>query len=351
MNKQIVLGALEGINDKFVTEAGERLGLLAAGAGAVGAAGSAVSSAELFTVPGSTSAGTAAKTGFGAWLVKGGWVALAAGVLVAAGVAAGVFFFGKGGDVPPAGTGDVTAENTEQGISEDTNEETAAGAEEDTQGGIHDETTEEDTASPHEPRRIQFPLTKADDTAGFILLPDLTDKKGGWLEFYILPTDKNPPEPTCALIFHLPTYGEVNLQVIRYQNEKDYGFIYMQEHTYVRSENGVETRYVLMECARLGFISDKSHLPYSAYYWTDGGDGVSFEYTEKDRQSRLARYKATNQVALGRTQKLIQQYNDPETYEFTILYSYIDGVETINTPVESIPAFPFTLFNEYGFDN
>jgi hypothetical protein len=65
----------------------------------------------------------------------------------------------------------------------------------------------------------------------------------------------------------------------------------------------------------------------------------------------LARYKATNQVALERSKKLIHQYDDPEKYEYTILYSYIDGVETVNTPVESIPEFPFTLFNEYGFNN
>jgi hypothetical protein len=54
------------------------------------------------------------KAGFGAWLAKGGWVALVAGVVVAAGVAAGAFFFGKGGDVPPVGANEVTTEEQKQ---------------------------------------------------------------------------------------------------------------------------------------------------------------------------------------------------------------------------------------------
>ena len=91
----------------------------------------------------SAGSGTAAKAGFGAWVAKGGWIALAAGVLVAAGVAAGAFFFGKGGDVPPVGTGDVTAE---QSTSEDTDGETAEGTEE---NGAQDETTAETETQGH----------------------------------------------------------------------------------------------------------------------------------------------------------------------------------------------------------
>jgi hypothetical protein len=50
----------------------------------------------------------------GAWVAKGGWIALAAGVLVAVGVAVGAFFFGKGGDVPPVGSNEVTTEEQKQ---------------------------------------------------------------------------------------------------------------------------------------------------------------------------------------------------------------------------------------------
>ena len=142
MSREIILEALNGIRDEFITEAGAKLGLLAVGAaGAVGAAsGAAVDPSTLYSLSGTEAT---VKTGFGAWVAKGGWIALAAGVVVAAGVAAGVFFFGKGGDMPPAGTEDVTTEDAEQGSFEDTDEESSNSTEENTQGGIHDETTEE----------------------------------------------------------------------------------------------------------------------------------------------------------------------------------------------------------------
>ncbi len=124
MSKQIILEALNGIRDEYITEAGVKLGLLAATTAAVGAASAAaVDSANLYSL---STTEAAVKTGFGAWVAKGGWIALVAGVLVAAGVAVGACFFGKGGDVPPVGTGDVTAE---QGASEETNEETSNRAE------------------------------------------------------------------------------------------------------------------------------------------------------------------------------------------------------------------------------
>ena len=137
MSREIISEAMNGIHDKYVSETVAQLGLFAAGAaaGAVGAsAGGGVDPATLFPLSGTE---TAAKAGFGAWVAKGGWIALAAGVLVAVGVAVGAFFFGKGGDVPPVGTGDVTAE---QSTSEDTDGETAEGTE---GNGAQDETTVE----------------------------------------------------------------------------------------------------------------------------------------------------------------------------------------------------------------
>ena len=141
MSREIIQEALNGIRDEFITEAGARLGLLAAGAaGAVGAAsGAAVDPSTLYSLSGTE---TAVKTGFSAWLAKGGWIALVAGV-VAAGVAVGTFFFGKSGDMPPVGTGDVTAE---QSTSEDTDGETAEGTEE---NGAQDETTAETETQGH----------------------------------------------------------------------------------------------------------------------------------------------------------------------------------------------------------
>ena len=142
MSKEIILEAMNGIRDEYITEVGAKLGLVAVGAaGAVGAAsGAAVDPSTLYSLSGTEAA---VKTGFGAWLAKGGWIALVAGVVVAAGVAAGAFFFGKGGDMPPVGTGDVPSTNTEQDSFEATDEETSVGTEGNTQSGTHDETTEE----------------------------------------------------------------------------------------------------------------------------------------------------------------------------------------------------------------
>ncbi len=126
---------LGNLPDEMVTEA---LPLTLLG----GAAAVTAATPPLYSLS-SAGSGTAAKAGFGAWIAKGGWIALAAGVLVAAGVAAGAFFFGKGGDVPPVGTGDVTAE---QSTSEDTDGETAEGTEE---NGAQDETTAETETQGH----------------------------------------------------------------------------------------------------------------------------------------------------------------------------------------------------------
>ncbi|MBQ4112933.1 MAG: leucine-rich repeat domain-containing protein, partial [Clostridia bacterium] len=130
--------AMNGIRDEYIIEVGAKLGLLTVGA--AGAVGAAVEPPALYSLSGTEAT---AKAGFGAWVAKGGWIALVAGVVVAAGVAAGVFFFGKGGDVPPVGTGEVT---TEQSTSKDTDGETADGTEE---NGTQEETTAETETQGH----------------------------------------------------------------------------------------------------------------------------------------------------------------------------------------------------------
>ena len=143
MSREIILEALNGIRDEFITEAGAKLGLLGAGA----AAGAAVDPSALYPLSGTQAA---AKAGFGAWLAKGGWVALVAGVVVAAGVAAGVFFFGKDGDVPPVGTGEVTTAEQEESRFE------GDGSEKTTEGESETPSTEE-TAEPEVSRYLQVP--------------------------------------------------------------------------------------------------------------------------------------------------------------------------------------------------
>ena len=128
MNRQIILEALNGIQDIYIEEAAGKLGLLAMGAAAVNASGPvsdttppAPSSAEqLFSL---SATEPAAKVGFGAWVAKGGWVALVAGALVAAGVAVGAFFLLGGEDLHPAESDTVTAADTEQSTHGDMTDE------------------------------------------------------------------------------------------------------------------------------------------------------------------------------------------------------------------------------------
>lgn len=135
MSREIILEALNGIRDEFITEAGARLGLLTAGAaaGAAGAAAGGADPATLYTLSGTE---TAAKTGFGAWVAKGGWIALTAGVLVAAGIAVGAFLMGHGDQTPPAGS-DTTAQQTTDSPSLDSEPETETETEPETEAETH----------------------------------------------------------------------------------------------------------------------------------------------------------------------------------------------------------------------
>lgn len=212
--------------------------------------------------------------------------------------------------------------------------------------------TEAETSPAPDPHYIQFPLTGADDTTSYVSLPDMTAEGPKAVEFFVLPTDTESPELTSALRLILPADSQSNIQVIAFHDGQTYGFVFMLESTHTQSVEGTETRFVRMECASLGFITDKTMtVPATRYYHMSGGGSAQLNYTEQNRDRVLAQHRNPNRAALDRSENLIDKYSDTEKYEYTILYSYIDGVETVNTPVESIPAFPFSIFNEYGFDN
>lgn len=205
-------------------------------------------------------------------------------------------------------------------------------------------------ADPTQGRTLSFPLTSADDTTSYVILPDLNDEAAGFLEFYVLPTDVEDPQPVLAHRFIIRRDAECNLQVILCRSENSYGFIFMQESTYTLQENGADYRYVQMQCSGLFFVNDKTHVvPATRYFGMHGGDSVMFGYTERQQASILAQHKNPNRVALSHVEQLIDDYDDPDTYDYTILYSYVDGKETVNTPTDSLPAFDFALFREYGF--
>ncbi len=146
MSREIILEALNGIRDAFIEEAAGKLGLLAVGAAA---AGTAVDSSTLYSLSGTEAA---TKTGFGAWLAKGGWIALVAGAVAAAGIATGVFFLGKGGDVPPVGSETVETVTEAESRPEGMDTEESVAESESLPIGMDTEepVTEGETAEPHD---------------------------------------------------------------------------------------------------------------------------------------------------------------------------------------------------------
>lgn len=358
MSREIIQEALNGIRDEYITEAGARLGLLAVGA----ASGAAVDPSALYSLSGTEAA---VKTGFGAWLAKGGWIALVAGVVVAAGVAAGVFFFGKGGDVPPVGTGDVTTEEQEQSRFEEdvTTEEQEEsrfegdGSEKTTEGESETPSTEE-TAEPEVSRYLQVPLTDPNDPASYVSLPDLSAEGYPKLAFFTPVGEEN----TLREVFTLPisTKGEQNILVLlcegiidpSYQTGSSYFMLYFVESTFVEEVDGTEQRTVQMRCGRVDFYDTPMPVPSGdsvsyTHYHVDKTASASVTYSEANRDRVLASNRHNNLSVLDQADELLFEYGK-ETYELTVLYSSMNGVETVHTPVESLPDFPYELFRTHA---
>ena len=197
------------------------------------------------------------------------------------------------------------------------------------------------------------PLTSADDTTSYVSLPDMTAAGPKGLEFFIVPTDTDSAEPVLALRLGLPADGQKNIQVIAVRDGKSYGFLFMEENVYTRQDaDGTEIHCVRMQCATLGFVNDKTMtVPATRYYYMEDGASAELQYTDRNKRNILAQRRYANLAALRRAEELIEEFSDPAAYEFTILYSYVDGVETVDTPTDALPSFPFDLFREHAFDN
>ena len=86
------------------------------------------------------------------------------------------------------------------------------------------------------------------------------------------------------------------------------------------------------------------------YAFLHGGGSAEFRYTEATRAHALNYRERPKDIALKHVERLISEYSERDDSTFTILYSYVNGVETINTPVESVPEFNFELFKQYGYE-
>ena len=145
---------------------------------------------------------TAAKTGFGAWLAKGGWIALVAGAVAAAGIAVGAFLLGSDGFEGPS---------FPQGI-------------ETTETASNESKTEEETEAP-DLSYFQFPLTSADDTTSYVSITDSGNNGCKTVEFLV----NGSSGLRSDLTFASPKNSEANIQIVAFKTDTRYGFIYMYE--------------------------------------------------------------------------------------------------------------------------
>ena len=474
LNGEKIYELLDGIGEDLIIEATPAVLL----AGTAAAAGTAVNTAELYTIPGGASGGTAVKAGFGAWLAKGGWVALAAGAVAAAGIAVGAFFFGSSGDLPSAGSDTATIEQQESLPSEDltekpdyageTQEEVSirhgdrvinpqkfflydgvadglgfeqevklyhnnqpelpkvyyakdgsispceliltegyefshvrvynesmqesavtydgsfnyrgflsvlptgtyyvalqikhgSGGHEyayklvvvDTQEEIEESESESEseTDTPAEPevlRYFQFPLRGSNDTTSYVSIPDMVNEPSGPIEFFVLPSDTDTPELTEAYKLYISKSFPMNIQLIAFKSETSYGILYVMDKAQPFPQgNNSENRVIGLECYSIYFDGTESGGYYSIYADSDSEKGCHYFESAEGKKVSVAQYKV-NQGYVRRAEDFIDDYSDLSKYEYTVLYSYIDGVETINQPVESLPVFPFSIFNAYN---
>ena len=316
MSREIIQEALNGIRDEYITEAGTRLGLLAVGAaGAVGAAsGAAVDPSTLYSLSGTEAA---VKTGFGAWVAKGGWIALVAGAVAAAGIAVGAFLLGSDGFEWPS---------FPQGI-------------ETTETASNESETEEETEAP-DLSYFQFPLTSADDTTSYVSITDSGNNGCKTVEFLV----NGSSGLRSVLTFASPKNSEANIQIVAFKTDTRYGFIYMYERVVtgdLLTGEGEEIT-VMMEGYHLRF--DKAG---NVFFNPDLNTRTCHFTGNPEKTVTLAQYRY-NEAMLDRVKDIRDAYNDLGSCEYTILYRYVDGEEAINTPAESIPDFPFTIFNSYN---
>ena len=149
---------------------------------------------------------------------------------------------------------------------------------------------------------------------------------------------------SSVLTLATPKNSEANIQIVAFKTDTRYGFVYMYERAVtgdLLTGEGEEIT-VMMEGYHLRF--DKAG---NVFFNPDRNTRTCHFTGNPEKTVTLAQYRY-NEAMLGRVRDIRDAYNDLGSCEYTVLYRYVDGEETVNTPVESIPEFPFTIFNGYN---
>jgi hypothetical protein len=208
-----------------------------------------------------------------------------------------------------------------------------------TETASNESETEEETEAP-DLSYFQFPLTSADDTTSYVSITDSGNNGCKTVEFLV----NGSSGLRSVLTFASPKNSEANIQIVAFKTDTRYGFIYMYERVVtgdLLTGEGEEIT-VMMEGYHLRF--DKAG---NVFFNPDLNTRTCHFTGNPEKTVTLAQYRY-NEAMLDRVKDIRDTYNDLGSCEYTILYRYVDGEEAINTPADSIPDFPFTIFNSYN---
>ena len=224
------------------------------------------------------------------------------------------------------------------------------------------ETETEPTPEPPTPsiiapqKKIPVSLVSQSDIPGYLKVPYMTSDGRKEFTFSMIPTDTDSNELVDVFEIGMSENVEFNIQIyLSVDSRGNRDFMCLREGTYiVMNEDGTENRVVFMEGYQINFLSKKIHVTSTydkRYYYISKGGSASLSYVEDDEDDKqyvLRINEFNNEVAFKHVKELIYSWNKNTEAEVTLLYGYVDGVETFNTPVESIPEYPFSLFRQYG---
>lgn len=196
----------------------------------------------------------------------------------------------------------------------------------------------------------QYPLLSPDDTASYVVLPELMSGTETAVAFYILPTDLPDPAHINVLQYTIPENSTVNLQIVAVEKSpEEYCFLFMMEYLEECWVDGEEAYRVVMTCGEFQFFeSTQLSGAADAYYTVREQQFVELFYTLPTMQSVIDENRDRSLEALNKAQTWLADYTEDAGYTYTVLYGWNKDGEVIKTPVNWIPSFLFDLYRDYG---
>ncbi len=202
-----------------------------------------------------------------------------------------------------------------------------------------------------EAHRFQFPLISAEDTTSYVAVSDMNAEGAKWIEFFVQPDGQ---DLTSAYKKRLPAQGEMYLLVVACREKRTgmYKLFYIAESTEVKTVDGEEQYTLTLDGRHMIFEKEPyDNGEYAATGWETPSVGIgemaSASYTKETRWEVMDGFHAYYAKSYIEIDNAVHSYAEYASYyDFVVVYSNVTGEEMINTPVETLPVFPFELFQE-----